>query len=488
MIQVLRIKVLETPTEGGFIKFNINIDGDPIIYSPGGTSDNTLSYSDPTGTPVNAFAFQLYTLFSALLLNPAVSYSWLGDTVTVTINSPGVITINDIHDVEGKIEISVSSIFFSIPIDSDKLRMAYNNDVIEFYSNNEASPKSCTIVSDPVGINVTLYPNPQGSFFFNFKTFAAGLINTRNFEDTLATDLPNNFIYDFTAGTYLSLKLTITIFLDDEAETSDTDEFSLAWLAGVQQLNDYYSFSKDDHYLLSPFKRLTANHNYMKYWEGYPFDFSYYTPYKNLYLKNEINLMETSFDVPGKVSRIVFSDGRTDETIESMFPITEGYNSIRVMYSSVPDDDNDRMLILEKMPYTCGVYFKWLNKYGGYSYWLFGNTYSLDRNTKALGELDRDYTNLEDSFTRSIQIGRESQDTIRAIAELLTPDERLIVEGVLESPKVYMFTGQPFSRAGVRDWIEVNVKTQNARVKNAKENLTNFQFDFELPQRYTQTL
>lgn len=135
-----------------------------------------------------------------------------------------------------------------------------------------------------------------------------------------------------------------------------------------------------------------------------------------------------------------------------------------------------------------GVYLKWLNKYGGYNYWLFENTYSIDRSTKYTGELDRDFANLEQMYGRTSQIGKESQDSMKIIAEMLNDDERRIVEGILDSPKIYLFTGKPFSRNGNRNWIEVSLKTTNARIKNSKQPLTSFSLDIELPQRFTQTL
>jgi hypothetical protein len=184
---------------------------------------------------------------------------------------------------------------------------------------------------------------------------------------------------------------------------------------------------------------------------------------------------------------MVFSNGDDDETLEDILPLAEGYNTLRVMQLDT-EADTDKFISLHKVPYKQGVYLKWLNALGGYSYWLFEDTYSIDRSTKQLGELDRDNDNLEDTFGRSIQIGKESQDSLKIIAELLTEDERRIVEGILDSPKIYLFTGKPFAQNGYRDWIEVSLKTTSARIKNPRQPLTNFTFDIELPMRYTQTL
>src|SRR5690606_24397330 len=195
----------------------------------------------------------------------------------------------------------------------------------------------------------------------------------------------------------------------------------------------------------------------------------------------------TMFPNSFAVKRLVVSDGRTDVSLESQVPLINGINTLRYMSGSTPKA-SDKFISLEKMPCREGGYLKWLNKYGGYSYWLFEKTFPIDRSTKYTGELDRDYDNLEQMPARSIPIGKESQDTMKIVAELLTEDESRIVEGLLDSPKIYLFTGKPFAQNGITDWIEVTLKTTSARIKNARQPLTNFTFDIELPQRFMQTL
>ncbi len=376
---------------------------------------------------------------------------------------------------------------FTKNINATHLRKAYNNDVVELFTDSALEPLYCDVISG-TALNIRLYPSPNKKFFINFKPYITALLNTRNFEDTLQPALnsyPESYIYNFTQGSYLELEITFSIAL--EGGTQDTLTQTLAWFAGVEQPTDYNSFLKTSYFLLSPFTKDTANHQYIKYWQGYPFDVSLYHAGATLTLHNSTTLMDRQFTVPGKVSRIIFSDGRTDETLESFFPLAEGFNKIRLM-GSASETTNDKFITLEKIPYKCGAYIKWLNKYGGYSYWLFENTYAIDRITKQLGELDRDLSNLEDTFARAIQVGKESQDTLKVVAELLTEDESQIVQGILDSPKVYLFTGKPFSQNGAHSWVEVSLKTGNARIKNARQPLTNFSFDLELPQRYTQTL
>jgi len=382
------------------------------------------------------------------------------------------------------------SIIFTTPggINESALRMAYNNDVVSFYSNTITSPPAyADIVA--AGLSLRLYPAPDNSFFINLKTYVSALINSRRFADTTQPDIDDNdadsFVYDFTNGSLLELPIIITVELQDE--TTETATHTLAWLGGVQQIADYIPMLKADTYILTPFKRLTQNNYFIKYWQGYPFDISLYTPAAALTFENTTLLQDAVFNAPGKVFRLFFSDGRTDETIEDILPLADGYNKIRV-YDPAIENGTSKYLTLFKEPVKCGVYFKWLNKFGGYSYWLFENTAGVDRAGKSLGELDNDNENLGTAFNRSLQIGQQTQDTVKVTTDILSPDERDIVEGIMDSPKIYMFTGQPMARNGVNDWIEVTLKTNAATIRNYKQQFTTLALNFDLPIRYTQTL
>ena len=374
-------------------------------------------------------------------------------------------------------------IVFTTPIDEDVLKMAYNNNIIKFATEETQAPLYCHMDG---GFSVTLYPGPDNSFYYNFKDIIASRINTNNFEDHQITNIinsePASFIYESTSGSYLYT--TISIEIGFPGNIYQSTNLQIHWLAGVEQLGENRKFKIEDVFIMSPIYGLSNNINYLKYWQGYPFDISIYNGSQQLKVYHNSNQLELNFDNVARVSRLFISDGRTDESLEDILPLFEGLNSI-----TISNNNTDEFhLSLQKVAYKCGVYIKWFNKYGGYNYWLFEDTSSIDRTIKSLGELDRDFSNPNETFTRAIQIGKESQDTIRVTAELLSEEERSIVAGIMDSPKIYLFTGQPFSRAFPENWVEISLKTSSARIKNPKQQLTNFVFDFDLPQRYTQTL
>ena len=476
--------------------YTIKVDGATLVYPNGNLPNVDKVYKTFPAAPNGiALGADMAATIAATLANlqtfnhhPAISYSIEGSSIFVTIVHDGVITIENVTQTGSALIVDTGGeLVFTTDINPGKLRMAFNNDIIRFYTTNTSPPKYCDITAE--GLSVHLLPDPDGRFFFNFRPYVAALVNTRNFDDTTDADLnvsnPSSFVYDFTSGTYLELEVAISITTGNN--TVDSATYNLSWIAGVEQINDYHNFSKTGTYLLSPFRKLSGNSYYLKYWQGYPFDIALYTPGNSLMFANQTNLLSVNLEMTGHGDRLFFSDGRTDETLEDLLPLVEGLNKIRMIHGPHPSP-SDKFIYLDKMPYTGGVYLKWLNSYGGYSYWLFEDTYTIDRSTKQLGEIDRELYNLEDTITRTYQLGKESQDSMRLIAELLNDDERRVVEGILDSPKIYLFTGQPYARSSRKDWVEVSLKTTGARLKNAKQPLTNFTFDIELPQRYTQRL
>lgn len=370
--------------------------------------------------------------------------------------------------------------------------MAYNNHVIKFKSDLEDSPAlNCHITG--LGINAVLYPLPSGEFFFNFKEYIMAVINTKNFEDDLVTDLTSNdadtFTYDVTDGTYRAGNVLITINFADASFDSITR--TLHFIAGVEQLETYQKnetlISESNYAVLSPVKDNTNNTNYLKYWAGYPFEFSFHTinPEDPFGLLNQTTGIEHEFEAKGPITSMWFSDGRTDVTIEDFIPITTGMNIMRIKHN---DELQDPVLNIEKVDAECGVYIKFLNKYGRWNYWLFSQYHFRTRGSKYIAEINNDFNNIEDTKSPVIQIGKTSADYLRCAAERLYNNEKTLLSGITDSPKIYLFTGERFSRSNHKDWVEISMKTGSFSLLEPKKKIYSFYIEFDLPNRYTQKL
>lgn len=372
-------------------------------------------------------------------------------------------------------------ITFSEDISTTSLLMAYNNNVVRFTSDTISK----TILNATIGFNgvtAIIYPQPDGVFYFNFLEWVKPLINTKNFVDTLNPDIDGT---DYETLTYpdsgfLNSITTFTIqFTDDTTETATRN---LSYIAGVEQLETYKKnvTQTGSSIVALPLFPQTSDRYYAKYWEGFPFDITFIqkTPI-DLDIENTTSGLDWLFDERGNITRLFFSDGRTDESINDFLPIAIGRNVLSWL---------EKFIVVDKEDVCDGAYFKWVNNYGGYSYWKFPNFYQRNQTTRAIGEINTDFENLDNTFSQVSQLGTEAGNRIAVNSDILSTEEFNLLKTILTSPKIYYFVGEPFARASANDWVEVRQITTSHRIRNFKNEPNSIVCEFELPDNYIQSL
>jgi hypothetical protein len=380
------------------------------------------------------------------------------------------------------------AVVFNKEIATNKLLMAFNNNIVKFGSDSTtlfvmyAEIKYASVV-------ITLFPNPQGEFYYNYSDFIKNLMVSNNMSDDLVVDIANNgYVYSWTNKVFLTTNIEYEIYLSDLTSVTATRNYQ--WLAGVLQLEEYKRryplfLDTDNCIMLSPFVKQNNNKAYVKYWDGYPFDITIYSNAGDtidIELTNKSNLLSYTFPASGSVNRLVFGDGQTTETIESVLPLQFGRNEMQIEAG-----ESIFYFDLIKEEDTCGTYLKWRNSFGGWNYWLFPKG-MRNRNVKDIGELENDFNNIEDTIAPTVQIGRMSNDSINLTTDILNEYDMVLISDMIESPKLYMFTGSQYSQNTYNDWLEVSLKTTDFRTENAKTDFNRFNFVIELPMRNTVTL
>ena len=364
--------------------------------------------------------------------------------------------------------------------------MAYNNHILIFNASELQAPINCEITG--LGINAVIYPAPNGFFYFNLLEYIKKAINTNNFTETVVPDLngadSSTFTYDVTNGHYLNDTLILKINLEEDLSVTTTR--NLKFLAGVENLETWKKneilIADSNYIVLSPVKDRSNNKTYLKYWEGYPFEISFYTNYPTaeFTLTNTTNGLHYTFEGKGRITSLYLSDGRTDETIENFLPLVTGNNVLRISNDDVLQDP---IIYLNKEESDCGIYIKFLNKYGRWNYWLFKKDHFRNRNSRYESELANDFSNIEDTVSPTLQTGKTTTDTIKCIYERLNAEEKLVLEGITESIKILMFTGERYTKAEPSDWIEVTLKSTSFPLTKPKTEIYNMEVEFELPTR-----
>jgi hypothetical protein len=71
------------------------------------------------------------------------------------------------------------------------------------------------------------------------------------------------------------------------------------------------------------------------------------------------------------------------------------------------------LILILKNGINCGIYLKWFNANGGYSYWLFDKFYSDTTSTKTIDEIVGKYDNLKNVNSFSTITGKELMQPIK---------------------------------------------------------------------------
>jgi hypothetical protein len=370
-------------------------------------------------------------------------------------------------------------IVFQQDISQTNVLMAFNNNIVLFRSDSEEITVNATVI---IGTQqITLFPQPDGYFYFNFLEYTSKLLNENNFFDAVNPDIDatDDETFTYLGNGYYNAEVQFIVNLADASIDSTTRD--LTFIAGVTQLVDYKKdvFTTDMQLPLLPLVKQTNNTYYCKYWEGLPFDVSFLNLNEDIELTNTTNLLDYTFPTKGDITRLFFSDGRLDESINDVLPIAYGDNVIEY---------KDTFLIVNKVDACDGVYFKWFNQMNGYSYWKFDNYYKSDESIRTIGEIATDFNNLQKTFSQVTQLGKAVTPTLVVNSDILEQRDFDLLNTITKSPKVFMFVGERFARSSANDWVEVRVLNSSQTTRNFKDEPNSINLQVELPDFYTQKL
>lgn len=189
-----------------------------------------------------------------------------------------------------------------------------------------------------------------------------------------------------------------------------------------------------------------------------------------------------------------FQNNRLGEKLT--MPIWEGYphstsvllpNGINRILDYSGIGDPDLTYASEFLRGCSGVYLKWLNPKGGYSYWLFDHVYTEEIKSKSLGQIVNHYDDRRTAMAREHSLGKEGQGAV-TIATNATYDYMREVSTITVSPEVYLYTEDRLYATKTSGWLKVGLKSGTKDVITSKNNSQGLKLTIELPERYTQRL
>jgi len=269
-------------------------------------------------------------------------------------------------------------------------------------------------------------------FLFNLKEIVKVVFSKYGFD---SVDLGEGVFFGSFEGAYLLQKLDFKIYYEGGVE-SISKEFE--FYKGVKQIGDF--ISENEQRILS-FSEDGVSNN-VTYFEGFPFSFSVLKVDEGsvLSIKNknttgrtpDIEIVET------KSFKCVVDDGLNNWTNKSILPLITGLNKLEL---SINNSFKSNINITKKVK-DSGVYLRWFNGEGEYSYFLFNEYYKNVSKSNGLGRVyDTDFKNIGDSIGNSRSKGKETFKSKKVKANF-NADEYGVLESLLASPLIQMYTSE----------------------------------------------
>lgn len=353
---------------------------------------------------------------------------------------------------------------------------AYNDSYLTFTTTFTEDDRAVVKITG-TPYQFTIYPDTTGEYLFNLKNLITTLINTNKFRDNLSVGGAGWLFAD--SNPYKSIDVEIIAYGDDASESVIN---TYTFTKGVKQYGD--SQFTNPYQLLLPSE--DGINYYLRYFEGYPFDFTFRELKVNdsVVFYNKRTEQGTTAFVAGNNSpyRVVIDKCNTNWHSAGVLTLPEMLSRIDIKVGGVVKTSVD----ITKEAARPGTYLKWFNSDGSYSYWLFNNWYKEEHNGKEIDRLStNNFTNVFSNTQGYTSIsGKEGESTLK-LKTSVNEEEMKHLISLITSPMVQMWSEkEPFTNG---KWIDVKVQSNNLTY-NSKKYRNQVTIDIELPEVNTQLL
>ena len=376
------------------------------------------------------------------------------------------------------------AITFSKNRDNQYFQSGFNNNIVEFSSDDVLDSVKCTIsIPTASGNDFVITPDTSNVFTFNFLEGIRALISgVGNFSDNLTWS---------DAGEHEDLELTWNYNISFKIEFTDTTTETVAntyeFLRSILQIGDSLQLKVEESFM---------HENELCFFKGYPYDISILNQgadaysLVNLTHGNELDLtagaglvesirliIDNGQNAISEFQQRVIADSGTLENnswdTEIVDLLNIGINKIRCYFSQSTID-----AVWELKDVCDGVYLKWFNRFGSWSYWLFEAVYQEQTKTKITDIYNTDFESIENTIFTKLTTGKTSIKE-RTLQQTNMSDAQFKqVSDILTSQRVEIYTGEKGGVYGA--WQSVILKGGGFKLVNTKRGLTNIKFTIEI--------
>lgn len=377
----------------------------------------------------------------------------------------------------------------------NKLLNAFNNNILVFTDDGNLDVKSCTIsISEPSQSGFPTFRLSPINNQFEFNLYEVSKITAKyyKFRDTIQ-DYNLGLKRDDFVTFYMDLEIEIT--LEDGSKTDDTKGFTfLKSVSQIYPVKDYEQgfnlFSKSN----------------LTFFKGYPFDVSLVgNTSEPLTVKN--NVKGNEIEYTSIEERLVYSRG--DYMIDSS-PYAKGnvvlrveemtdYNLDNIDCGSFPNGNpildvgyNDVSLTKEGKEIKClirlrdiceGVYIRWIDDNGCWSYWLFSSKYTENKSVRTLDSYRVNEQDITTQYESELIMGKEGEKAYTVYDTNITSDEANQLKSLPDSPRIELYNGKYGDnvRELSKAWQTIALVDSSFMFYTTKRDIINLTMQFKKP-------
>lgn len=333
---------------------------------------------------------------------------------------------------------------------------AYNDAYIEFSSSLSNQTYAEIRISPTTDFpnDIRIYADSNGNYVFNLKEIAKFKLNQDGFEDEKfsASEVSRSI-------TGKSADVTIRVRVYNDSTYDEETKIYNFWRK-VKQINE--PIHTNERQILR-YSEDGENFN-LNYYPGFPlqFEIQYAASTETITILNfnnadEINLTPSLSDS----YRVVVENANG---VDWGLTLEEGLNKLDISFNGL----EPVILYLNQITPCRGVYLKWFNRMGGYSYQLFDKYYVQNLQSQELGNImNSDFDNIEDAKGFIKSIGKNSNAGL-ILKTKYKAEEYENLKDLFNSPSVQMYNSiEPGEGDGYFDvMVEGSFSYPNKRLKN----------------------
>ena len=326
------------------------------------------------------------------------------------------------------------------------IQNAFNNVIVEFNSNAPVTYSKCEIEVTYLSevYNFVITPIDR-NFYFNLKQIASKIAKKNNFKDELTSiDIGLN-PYDL----FFLLSVEYTIVFDAGGTETSTQNYN--FYKSVMQINNPLPSIFNTTNVLD-----IVNYADLTMFKGFPFDVSIYTQ-SDVTIKNEILQTEEVLTRVDSSNRLFLSNGLDllgsfGARVNSLSGgFTVNNNCANVSQSDLLKVGANVLKLSEATTETtlnidlkdsCGVYLRYFNNYGNYSYWLFEDVSNTDLKVQTKGTVNVDFQDINETYTTELTTGKLAEKFVNLRSKNLDKNKRKQLESLFTSPRIDLYLGK----------------------------------------------